>query len=69
MHFFAKLLLLLEITFESVFSTIAIFTQLVNEEIAIALCSRNFQYVKLKGLTLLKFDHFTTSPILREIKF
>ena len=22
-----------------------------------------------KGLTLLKFDHFTATPILREIKF
>ena len=33
------------------------------------LCSRNFQNVKLKGLTLLKFDHFTATQILREIKF
>ena len=31
-----------------------------------ALCSRNFQNVKL-SLTLLKFDHFITTPILREI--
>ena len=34
----------------------------------LALCSRNFQNVKL-GLTLLKFDNFTATQILCEIKF
>ena len=33
-----------------------------------SLCSRNFQNVKL-GLTLLKFDPFTATQILREIQF
>ena len=33
-----------------------------------SLCSRNFQNVKL-NLTLLKFDHFTATQILHEIKF